>query len=104
MNKELEEKSAANVAEALVEPINGGKAESLANDGIAQQITITLFANGQLQLQGPLHDQVLMYGLIEMAKQAFVEQLRLAAAQRVQVASPRLLDRLKILAPLRKGH
>jgi len=103
MNQEPEDKSAVNIAEALAKPING-EGEAKAGPEVAQRIVITLFANGQLQLQGPLHDQVLMYGLIEMAKAAFTEQLRQATARRVQVPPPGLIGKLMKCAGINKGH
>jgi len=103
MNKELEDKSAVNIAEALAKPING-EGEAKAGPEVAQRIVITLYANGQLQLEGPLQDQVLMYGLIEMAKAAFTDQLRQTQARRVQVPPPGLINKLMKHAGIGKGH
>ena len=46
-------------------------------------ITIRLDENRQVQVNGPIDDQLVMFGLLELAKQAVVEHAR---AQRVQTA------------------
>ena len=90
------------------EPRNDEQAAAAEPEGpaIAQRIVITMFADHQVRVTGPLQDQVLMLGLLEVAKHACIEHVRQLAANRaqVQVASPTLFGRLKQLAPLRKGH
>lgn len=37
---------------------------------MALKLTLTLHDDGQLQLDGPLHDKILCFGLLEVAKDA----------------------------------
>ena len=38
--------------------------------GAKPQITITLTELGQISVNGPLHDKILCFGMLEMAKEA----------------------------------
>ena len=45
----------------------------IAQTGIQAEITIRLMDNGQISLNGPLHNKMLVYGILECAKDALRE-------------------------------
>lgn len=61
------------------------------------QLLITLQADGSVQVQGPINDKVLCYGLLECARDAIQEAAaRAAAVSRIvpaQMADPFLVRR-----------
>jgi hypothetical protein len=59
------------------------------------KIEIVLTATNQLQLSGPLEDKVLMYGLLERAKD-IVRAHQTQAASRVELASGPLKAPFKV--------
>ena len=63
-------------------PENGGTPAPADPNAPVFQITIQLFQDGRIGLNGPMHDSVLCYGLLESAKDA----LRAYQAQQQAVA------------------
>jgi hypothetical protein len=55
----------------MVEPGNGQDRTPVEIPRIV--ITLT-FQQGQLQVHGPLHDKIFMYGVLELAKQIVAQQ------------------------------
>jgi hypothetical protein len=54
------------------------------------QLIITLDAQGQIQVNGPLDNMLLCFGLLELAKVS-VKDYNVAKQQRVQLAPPSAL-------------
>lgn len=59
-------------------------------------IQITLFDNGGIQLNGPLENILLMYGMLEAAKDALRGHHADAARNQPKIVKPSLMDRVLI--------
>jgi len=60
---------------------------------VRSQITITLFEDGQIQVNGPLNDRILFYGMLEVARDSVLmragrEGERVQAAEQVKGSLP----------------
>ncbi len=79
-------------------------AQHKARESIATEVHVTLFKDGNMQMNGPWHDRLLFEGVLGLATDAMRDQfhkMQAQAAQRVQPVrlGPRDLERLK-----RGGH
>jgi hypothetical protein len=54
---------------------------------VIAQVTVTMTADGKVNVNGPMENKILCYGLLEMAKEVIVA-FNAAQEKRVQLAPP----------------